>query len=76
LEVARLTETLSDKCCQVAEIPAKKLKRGREKKIWPEELVAEFWLNFTESGRKGAEIPYFTLRTNTQRQRQNLILFL
>jgi hypothetical protein len=39
----------------VAKIPTKKLKRGREGKIWPEELVAEFWPNFTKSGRKGAE---------------------
>ena len=27
---------------QVAEIPAKKLKRGRRKKSWPKEFVAEF----------------------------------
>jgi hypothetical protein len=28
-------------CCQVVEIPAKKLKRAREKS-WPDESVAEF----------------------------------
>jgi hypothetical protein len=39
----------------VAEITAEKLKKGREKKSWPEEFVAEFWLNFTKSNRKGAE---------------------
>jgi hypothetical protein len=42
-------------CCQVAEIPAKKLKRGRrKKKSWPKEFVAEFWLILPKSGRKGA----------------------
>jgi hypothetical protein len=39
---------------QVAEIPAKKLKRGRRKKGWPKEFVAEFWLILPKSGRKGA----------------------
>ena len=37
-------------CCQVAEIPAKKLKRGRRKK----KFVAEFWLILPKTGRKGA----------------------
>ena len=52
-------------CCQVAEIPAKKLKWGRRKKRWPKEFVAEFWLNFTKkwqkSGRRkfSTEVPYF-----------------
>jgi hypothetical protein len=36
----------------VAEIPAKKLKRGRGKKCWPEEFVAEFWPKFAEKGPK------------------------
>jgi hypothetical protein len=45
-----------------------------EKKSRPEEFLAEFWPNFTRSGRKGAkEDPYFTVMTKTQRQRQNLI---
>jgi hypothetical protein len=39
----------------VAEIPAKKLKRGREKKSWTEEFMAEIWPNVPKSGRKGAE---------------------
>jgi hypothetical protein len=39
----------------VAEIPAKKLKRVRLKKSWPEESVAEIWPNFAKTGRKGAE---------------------
>jgi hypothetical protein len=38
----------------VAEIPAKKLKRGRRKKSWPKEFVAEFWLILPKNGRKGA----------------------
>jgi hypothetical protein len=47
-------------CCQVAEIPAQKLKRGRRKK----KFVAEFWLILPKTGRKGAEkifkkVPYF-----------------
>ncbi len=37
-------------CCQVAEILAKKLKRGRRKK----KFVAEFWLVLPKTGRKGA----------------------
>ena len=37
-------------CCQVAEIPAKKLKRSRRKK----KFVAEFWLILPKTGRKGA----------------------
>ncbi len=37
-------------CCQVAEIPAKKLKRGRGKK----KFVAEFWLILPKTSRKGA----------------------
>ncbi len=36
-------------CCQVAEIPAKKLKRGRRKK----KFVAEFRLILPKTGRKG-----------------------
>jgi hypothetical protein len=39
----------------VAEIPAKKFKRGEENKSWPEEFTAEIWPNVTKSGRKGAE---------------------
>ncbi len=34
----------------MAEIPAKKLKRGRRKK----KFVAEFWLILPKTGRKGA----------------------
>jgi hypothetical protein len=34
----------------VAEVPAKKLKRGRRKK----KFVAEFWLILPKTGRKGA----------------------
>jgi hypothetical protein len=33
----------------------KSSKGAGEKISWPEEFVAEFWPNFTESGRKGAE---------------------
>ena len=40
----------SRQCCQVAEIPAKKLKRGHRKK----KFVAEFWLILPKTGRKGA----------------------
>ena len=40
----------SSQCCQVAEIPAKKLKRGHRKK----KFVAEFWLILPKTGRKGA----------------------
>jgi hypothetical protein len=36
----------------VAEIPAKKLKRGRRKKSWLEEFMEEFWPNFAEKGQK------------------------
>jgi hypothetical protein len=49
----------------VAEIPAKKLKRGRRKKSWPKEFVAEFWLIFTKKWQKrgrrkfSKEVPYF-----------------
>ncbi len=39
-------------CCQVAEIPAKKLKRGRRKKSWPKEFVAEFWLILEKGPQK------------------------
>jgi hypothetical protein len=51
----------------VAEIPAKKLKRGRRKKSLPKEFVAEFWLNFTKKWQKRGrrkfsnEVPYFYL---------------
>jgi len=38
----------------VAEIPAKKLKRGRRINSWPKEFVAEIWLILPKSGRKGA----------------------
>ncbi len=50
-------------CCQVAEIPAKKLKRGQGKKIWLEEFAAETWLNFTKRGQRkfSLKIPYFTV---------------
>jgi hypothetical protein len=45
--------------CRVAEIPAKKLKRGRGKKELPGRIrgriLAEFWPNFTKSGRKRPE---------------------
>ena len=40
----------SRQCCQVAEIPAKKLKRGHRKK----KFVAEFWLILPKTVRKGA----------------------
>ncbi len=40
----------SQQCCQVVEIPAKKLKRGHRKK----KFVAEFWLILPKTGRKGA----------------------
>jgi hypothetical protein len=49
----------------VAEIPAKKLKRGSRKKSWPKEFVAEFWLNNTENWQKrgrrkfSQKVPYF-----------------
>jgi hypothetical protein len=56
-------------CCQEAEIPAKKFIRGRGKKNWSEEFVAEF----TKTGRKrglrkfSTEVPYFTKMTNIHR---------
>jgi hypothetical protein len=40
-------------CCQMAEI-LKSSEGAGEKLSWPEEFVAEFWKNFTKSGRKGA----------------------
>jgi hypothetical protein len=43
-------ETQRAQCCQVAEIPAKKLKKGSRKK----KFVAEFWLILPKTGRKGA----------------------
>jgi hypothetical protein len=42
---------LRRQCCQVAEIPAKKLKRGLGKKVGRKNL----WPNFAKSCRKGAE---------------------
>jgi hypothetical protein len=64
--------TSSDQCCQVAEIPAKKLKSGRGEKSWPKESMTEF-PNFAKSGRKGAEENrvtkfLFSILTNSQRQ--------
>ena len=38
-------------CCQVAEIPAKKLKRGHRKK----KFVAEFWLILPKQAEKGPQ---------------------
>jgi hypothetical protein len=53
---------LKAQCCQVAEIPAKKLKRGRRKKSLARRIygriMAELWPNFVKSGRKGAEEIY------------------
>ncbi len=63
-------------CCQVAEIPARKLKRGRRKnKVGQKNL----WLNFGRILQKRSrrnflkEFPSFTVITNTRRQWQNLI---
>jgi len=43
-------------CCQVAEFPAKKLKRGRKKNGWPEKfycrILAEFCKKWPKRGRK------------------------
>jgi hypothetical protein len=36
----------------------KKAQKGREKKSWQEEYVAEFWPNFAKNGRKGAEVNF------------------
>ncbi len=33
----------------------KSSKGAGEKKIWPEEFMAELWPNFVKTGRKGAE---------------------
>ena len=44
--------------CNVARWPKfwpKSSKGAGEKKIWPEEFMAELWPNFVKSGRKGAE---------------------
>jgi hypothetical protein len=38
-------------CCQLAEILARKFKGAREKS-WQEELMAEFWPNYTKNGKK------------------------
>jgi hypothetical protein len=61
---------------------SQKAHKGLGKKRWPEEFVAEFWPNFTKSGRreglkkvyKEFTPPSFKVMTNIQRQRQNLIL--
>jgi hypothetical protein len=56
----------------------KSLKGAGEKLSWPEEIVAEFWPNFTKNDRKGSEnilfkkIPYLTVLTHFQRQRKIL----
>jgi hypothetical protein len=41
-------------CCQVAEISAKKLKRGRGKIKLPGRICGRILAEFTKSGRKGA----------------------
>jgi hypothetical protein len=51
LRVSRKSHLRDHPSCQVAEIPAKKLKRGHRKKSWPKEFVAEI---LPKSGRKGA----------------------
>ena len=47
-------------CCQVAEIPAKKLKRGHKKKI-SGQILADFTKNRQKRGRRkfSKEVPYF-----------------
>ncbi len=64
------SRTLFANCCwilpQVAEIPTNKLKRGRRKKSWPEEFVAEFCQKGPKTFLK--EFPSVTKMINTQRQ--------
>jgi hypothetical protein len=54
-----------EQCCQVAEIPAKKLKRGRRKKKLAERIcgriVADFTKKWQKKGRRkfSKEVPYF-----------------
>jgi hypothetical protein len=56
---------------------SQKAQKGLGKERWPEEFVAEFWLNFINSGRKDGlrkvykEAPSFKVMANIQRQRQN-----
>ncbi len=57
--------TSSVQCCQVAEVPAKKLKRGRRKKKLAERIygriLAEFYQKVAEKGPQkiSKEVPYF-----------------
>jgi hypothetical protein len=52
-------------CCQVAEIPAKKLKRGRRKKKLAERICGRILADFTKKWQEGGrgkfskEVPYF-----------------
>ncbi len=56
---------LQIQCCQVAEIPAKKLKRGRRKKKLAERIcgriLADFIKKWQKRGRRkfSKEVPYF-----------------
>jgi hypothetical protein len=59
-------------CCQVAKIPAKKFKRGLEKKELAGRIhgriLAEFYQKYQKRGQRkfSKEIPYFTVMTNIQ----------
>jgi hypothetical protein len=52
------------------------LKRGRGKKSWPEEYVAEFCQQWQKWGRSkfSKVVSSFSIMINFQRQRTNLIL--
>jgi hypothetical protein len=59
-------------CCQVAEIPARKLKKGPRKKDLVGRvrgrILAEFFKKWQKRVQRkcSKEIPYFTVMTNTQ----------
>jgi hypothetical protein len=61
-----VVQTLTrEQCCQVAEIPAKKLKRGRRKKKLAERICGRILADFTKKWQKRGrkkflkEVPYF-----------------
>ncbi len=63
----------------MAEISAKKLKGGRGEKVGRKNLWPQFDRILPKAAEKGQKkifkrVPCFTVMTNTQRQRQNLIL--
>ncbi len=68
-----------DQCCQVVEISAKKLKRGRGKKSAGKisgRILAEFFQKWQKRGQRifSTKVPYLTVRTHFQRQRKTWTL--